>query len=167
MKLAELLRKRTTYEFLFSLYLSVLIISVEEMRWSWSWIIRFRIFSYFNPQLRKPTDDPHPARLIAFLLLWLLVIIIFLCLRLLSRFSSSRVPLDIAAGLVALGGMPTAIWFRGLGNRALLLAQIVLSLVCAFLNVLGKWRGSPRTNLALLALYFIFSTWVAWQSWST
>ncbi len=59
--------RRLSYEFLFSLYLSLLVMAVEEMRdFSWSTSIRLLLFSYFNPKGRRPIDDPHAERAISF-----------------------------------------------------------------------------------------------------
>jgi len=163
LRLAELSRKSTIYELLFSLYLSVVVISAEEMRdFSWSTSLRLSIFSYFNPHAQRPIDDPHRERLIAFWLLWLIVVIIFLCLRFFGRFSLMRGPLEMVGGFVALRGLPAALLYTGFGNRVLLVSQILLSGLCAFLYVSRRWPASDQLNLALLVLYFSFSTWVAW-----
>jgi hypothetical protein len=172
-KLQAVFRKRTTYEFLFSLYLSALVMSVEEMGYfpwrdfSWTTLIRLRIFSYFHPQAPKPIDAPHEERLIAFLLAWLLVILIFFSLRLFARFSFMRVPLNIVAGLVALGGLPAVLWYICYENRVLLTVQIVVSAFCVLLYAYRRWPAPWRMSLALLVLYFGSSTWVAWRPCGT
>jgi hypothetical protein len=140
--------------------------AVEEMRdFSWSTSIRLLLFSYFNPKGRRPIDDPHAERAISFVLAWLLVILIFVSLRLCARSSFMKTPVDIAVGLVALGGLPAAILCRGYGNRILLTLQIAFVALCVLLVVYRKWPASPHVSLILLVLYFCFSTWVAWHSW--
>lgn len=164
MKLSEALHNRTTYELSFALYLSTVVMSVEELRdFSWSTTLRLLIFSHFHPGAHTPIDSPYQERLIAFILAWLLVIIFFLALRLLDHVSLVRAPLEMAAGCVALGGLPSALLYRGFGNHILLIAQIVLSGFLAFLYVYRRWPASARLNLALLTLYFGFSAWAAWH----
>ena len=168
MKLHEVFRKRITYEVLFSLYLSTVVISAEEMRdFSWSTSLRLLVFSHFRPRAQKPIDNPHAERLIAFFLAWLLAILIFLCLRFVAKYSIRRLPLETAAGFVAFGGLSAALLYSGMGNRVLLAAQVALGALCAFLYVYRMWPASWRLNLAFILLYFGFSTWEAWHSWIT
>jgi hypothetical protein len=168
LKLREALQKRGTYELLFAAYLSALIMSVEEMRdFSWSTSLRLLMFSHFHPTALRPIDDPHRDRLIAFILSWLLFALIFLLLRLVARFSLKSAPWQTVAGIVALGGFPAAVLYRGYGNRILLVSMIILSVFCALLYVYQGWRASWRVCIAFLVMYFAISTWVAWHSWNT
>jgi hypothetical protein len=168
LKLREALQKSGTYELLFAAYLSALIMSVEEMRdFSWSTSLRLLMFSHFHPTAPKPIDDPHRDRLIAFVLSWLLFALIFLLLRLMARFSFMSAPWQTVAGIVALGGFPAAVLYRGYGNRILLASMIILSVFCALVYVYQGWRASGRVCIAFLVMYFALSTWVAWHSWNT
>jgi hypothetical protein len=161
------IRLRLAYEILFSLYSSVVVMSAEETRgFSWSTTVYHWYALYRDPSVRKP-HSPHAERVIAFFLAWLLVILIFLSLRVLARFSFGRLPLQAIAGFVAIGGLPAALLYCGFGNRILVTALIILSVICVLVYVYRKWPASDPVALAILVLYFAFTTLVAWRSWGT
>lgn len=162
------LRRRFTYEFLFSFYFGVLITSAEETRdFSWSRSLRLLISALLRPNSEKPGDDPHLQRLIAFIFGWLLVAFVFALLHLSARVSFVRVPFLIAGGFVALGGLPAVLLYAGFGNRVLLTAMMVLGASYTILYVCFSSLVSEELSLLLLLGYFIFSSWVAWRSWTT
>jgi hypothetical protein len=112
--------------------------------------------SYFHPTVPRPIDDPHRERLIAFVLAWLLLALIFLLLRLVARFSFMSASWQTVAGIVALGGFPAAVLYRGYGNRILLVSMIILSVFCTLVHVYQGWRASWRVCIALI-MYFAIS----------
>lgn len=159
---------RCACEVIFSLYFSALLIGAEENR-DLSWSTKFRLwyFSHRYPQAPKPIDSRHFERFVAFVVAWVLVIVIFAFLRLMNRFPRARVASQWFVGLVSLCGLPVALLYDGFGDSKLLLIMAGVSAVLVFLYVSEGWQLSTWVNLSLLCLYFIFATWIAWRSWVT
>lgn len=161
-------RLRCACEAMFSLYFSALLIGAQENR-DLSWSTQFRVwyFSRRYPQAPKPIDSPHFERMVAFVLAWLLVIVIFVFIRFLNRFPRARTATQYFVGLLSLGGLPIALLYDGFGDRRLLLIIAGVSALVVFLYVSQEWRLSTWVNLTLLCVYFTFATWIAWHSWTT
>jgi hypothetical protein len=161
-------RLKFTCELLFSIYLSIVVFAVEEQRdLSWSTQFRLWYFAHRYPNAPKPIDSPDFERIVAFLLAWLLMIVLLVLLRFLNRIAAASIALQWLVGFTALAGLPSALLCAGYGNRKLLLALIGLSGLVAYIYVFRRPRVSDWVSLLFLCLYFIFTTWVAWRSWST
>jgi len=153
---------------LFSLYLSVVVFSIEEPR-SFSLSTRLRLLddSVRHPGMPRRIDAPHQERLITFFLCWVAVGIFFLLLRAIERFPRAKRILLTLAGLLALGGLPMALLLTGYGNRTILVVLIALSGLATIINIYFQLPRSDGVALGLLVLYFGLSTFVAWRSWTT
>ena len=169
-------RARLLHEIAFSIYFPRLLMMVNDLR------------SIQHPSQRSWVDDLQllmagvgraPSYHFAFTFLWAMsAAVLFLCLRMLARFSISDVFLRTFAGIVAVIGFPLAAgyisylgYLHMLGSipRALLYAyapyrwlaiEVMAALVCVLLYVFLKWPSKARWGLLLLGLHFAVWTWL-------
>jgi len=170
---------RLLNDVMFAIYLCLLALMANSVRSVLhgagdSWVHRLSVtvgakpFSYGDPGLR-----------FAFLLLWLgSATLVFLCVRLLSRFSSIRSFFRVISGIVAVAGFPIACAYASFRAyldmlasipQALLYAyaphrwlglEMLASLVGVFLYAFSKWLQKATFVLLILFLHFAIWSWL-------
>jgi hypothetical protein len=166
LNLSKAARKPALFQFLTSLYLSVLFVSAEELRdLSWSTAARLLIFSHVNPNSPRPIDDPYTERLTAFVLVWLLALVLFFAIRLLTLFPFARRPLNLSLGFLAVDGLPAVLLYTGYLNRKLAAIAIFLGAAYVVLQVVAKTILSIRLSAMLLVVYFSSLVSLEWYIW--
>jgi hypothetical protein len=153
-----------SHELLFSINLALLIMVLHEGSMgghSWSWRLLHFYDSYRHPDVdfRYAFDRESQAYAMAFLLQWLLAAATFLSLRLLARFSLTKVVLRTFAGLVALAAYPLMCLCFGDGRILFLEVELAIAIVCLVLFAYQKWPVSAPLNAFLLVLHFAIWTW--------
>jgi hypothetical protein len=153
---------------LFSIYFSTVLFAIEEDR-SLSWSTQFRLwyFEYRRPSVPKPIDDPHFERAVAFVLAWLVVIVLLILLRFMNRLTAANIALQWLIGFTALAGLPTAMLFAGYGNQMEWFGFVGVSGIAAYVCVFRRPQISRWISFALLCFYFVLSTWLIWRSGTT
>jgi hypothetical protein len=150
---------RLVYESLISVYLALLVISAEESRGS-SWASRIQTFyvSYRYPGAPRGTDDNYRFYVVIFLSVWLSAAVIFLCMRLMARYSfTSRVLLNIF-GIVAVAGFPLACLYHDHGALFFLEVELAIAGLCLVLYTYQKWPVSAPLNFFLLTGHYALWT---------
>jgi hypothetical protein len=100
-------------------------------------------------------DDGYALYVVAFFLIWASAAALFICLRLLDRFSLTKVVLRFLAAFVAVVGFPLASLYSGEGRMPFLEVELVVAAVCLGIWTYQKWRLSGHLNLFLLFLHFL------------
>lgn len=144
-------RVRLLHEITFSVYFSLLIIWANAQSVKIPWVLKLASTPGYVPDSFL---DPKLLRVIA--VLWAVsAVVIFLCLRVLSRFSFATLFLRPFIGIVAVGGFPLGYLYsrwdiRWLGDLLL----VVVAVTCALLYLYGKWPLSRRWSILLICLHF-------------
>ena len=172
------LRVCLLHEVLFSVYLPFLIVTVHENANGSDWANRLVHWAVSTHRLRPTASiEDYRVQVVDFLLLWLSAAVIFLCLRLLMRFSLTKPIVRGFAGLCALAGFPVAGMYEKTGRlfSASALLIILMSSIALFLWARHKWPERRTVNISLLVLYnAVWSSlfhglgrgWIAiWPSW--
>lgn len=163
---------RWLHEILFSLNLSILVVSCEGAKQGsvFLGILAYPLYRYLYPIADRLYGRPnfHPGRSVEFVAFCSLLAVIFLiCLRFLAWIHVERPVLRAVPGFVAVGAIPL-FWlhFGALGELSLvsevwLLLELTLAAFALFFHL---WRGLPR-NMALVALFLLihFGIW-GWVS---
>ena len=159
------------YQLLFSIYASLLTVSlnVRIAHVSWSTRLTLLYVSWRYPHAAKGIDDPHRESLAAFLIVWFLALAIFLLLRLLARLSFPPALLRTFGGWGAVGGFPLACLYAGDGRFPFLELELACVLGAVILYAYGKWKVSMWLGVPLLVLHFLlwtmFSGYPPWPGW--
>lgn len=173
-------RLRYVNEVLFAVYLCLLLIMANAVRSILHPSVNSWVFSLFlvTSGPRNPSSYEDQGLRFAFLLLWVAsAALVFLCLRLLSQFSSVRAVFRILHGIVAVAGfpiaaaytsfrgyyhmfgLPTAFLYAYVPHRWLGL-EVLASLAGVFLFVFAIWPKKTKWALLLLFLHFALWSWV-------
>lgn len=173
---------RYAHELALSIYFPLLLIMVNAVRSllhpaSNSWVYGLALLIRRG---RHPLSYGDPALRFAFVFLWAgAAIVMFLCLRMLARFSITDLFLRTFGGIVAVAGFPIACgyvsflgYLRMLASfpRALLYAyvphrwlavEVLAGMACVFLYAFWKWPAPAKAQwgLLLLGLHFAIWTW--------
>jgi hypothetical protein len=162
------------HELAFSLYFSGLLIWVNDAGSRWvnnpgdrvPWVLQLEQLIAGGYRVHSSVDDPMLRA--AFGFLWVgSGVSIFLLLRILSRFSFTRVLLGNFAGIVAVAGFPLACVFvcpdlYAYHGVSLTLVEVAAALVCAYLYAHRNWPSMPLWGTLPLFFHFSFWSWCAW-----
>lgn len=134
----------------FSAYLSLLVIWTNAQAAKVPWVEKLQL-------LIAPGKRPHsfmdPELLHATAVLWgVLTLVVFLVMRVLSRFSN-KLFFQMFVGIVATVGFPLA-YMCTLQYNLFTVAEAVVAVVCVVLYSLQKWRLSKFWGVLLLSAHF-------------
>lgn len=158
------------FQFVLSVYLALLVVSVHESVLALSWSIRLRNFYVFHyrPQLGRLMDDNYRVQVATFVLVWALMATIFLCL-----FSASRIRI-LNSGMKLLGGMcgllalPLLCLYQG-HTQLFLEVELVAAIVGLLLWIYGKALTVTWLTIVLLTLHFgvwtMFCSYRSFRGW--
>jgi hypothetical protein len=159
---------RCAHEIAFSIYFPLLLIWVNNdttpagvLGARIAWVVKMELLISGG---RYPHSFMDPTLRFAFAFLWALsAVVVFLCLRILGRFSFTHVFLRTFAGIVALAGFPLACVYV-YRSLAWTLVEAVAILVCACFYVFRSWPARAWWALLPLVLHSAFWTWAAWDT---
>lgn len=141
------------YDLSLSIYTSLLFVWFEESK-PFAWPTRYLYFWHPHAVGLRRSDF-----LLFYLEAFLIVAaVIFLVLRLLRFFSSTKLVPRAVGGVVALGGFPSVCLNRK--NTLPLVGALLIAGVCFLLWARRKWVVSTPLTIVLLVLYFAFCSFV-------
>jgi hypothetical protein len=142
---------RSWYELLFSVYLSLLFVWIEESR-PFAWSTRGRYLYFWHPHaVSLRASDIWLFYLALFLIP---VAAVFLFLLLIRRLSFSQVLLRNFGGALAVAGFPLACLYRPGPRLLFLYVELAIAAVCFILWVLRRWPVSTPAGVFLLILHY-------------
>jgi hypothetical protein len=145
-------RTRLLHETMFSIYFALLIVWANTQTGRNPWVVRLRLL--FAPG--RPLHTFMDARLrLAMGVLWgLFAVIVFLCLRMFSRFSFTDFFLRTFAGMIAIAGFPLAYMLCFHLYLGWTVVEPAVALVCASLYLYRGWPISLPWSILLLVIHF-------------
>jgi len=152
------------FQFVLSVHVALLVVSVHESAYPLSWSIRMRNFyvSHYHPQLGRPMDDNYRVQIATFVLVWALIATIFLCLFSASRLRFLNSGTKLFGGICALLALPIGCLFQGH-----IQVFLEVELVAAFVGLL-LWtyeKALTATWLSIVLLMLHFGVWTVFCSY--
>jgi hypothetical protein len=138
---------------LFSIYLSLLIATTHEVRWSTTLYVAW--MSRYAPQMRHLADPNYRIlHLATLLLVWSLAFVVYLSALLLDRISRTRALVGVFVGVVGFAGYPAlCLYFN---SAPLLTLELVVAAACVCAWAFKRWPVSTTVSLFLLCVHFAF-----------
>ena len=146
---------RVLHELLCAVFSAILIVTVHEGS-GFRWVTRLWLYyaSHYRPELLIPMDEVYRLYVIAFALVWGLATEVFICLRMLARFSFTRNLLRTLGGAIAVAGYPLASLYYGEGRILFLEVELAILAVCVVLWAYRRWPVSWPFSIFLLVVHF-------------
>jgi hypothetical protein len=137
----------------FSIYLSLLVVTAHEIRWSTAlyvaWISRYR-----PEALHLADPDYRIYQLATFVLVWFLAFIVCLIALLLERIPRTRALVGVFVGAVGFAGYPALCLYFNFAPRLTLELLVGAACLCAW--AMRRWPVPTAVSLFLLCLHFAF-----------
>ncbi len=156
-KIRTILGTSLWLEVMFAIYFSFLLVWIQECKPPYAWSIKPHYFFFLHPNFRVVMGEP---RLFYAKILLIPAVAIFICLRVIERFSLVRVLLlRTIGGALAVAGWPlVCLYDRG---RIFAGIELAIAAFCFLLWAYRKWPVSSPLNVFLLTLHYAF-----WSAYS-
>lgn len=149
-------------EIAISLYCALLIVTThEEPAFRWSEKLLTYWPSHSGHASGLLTDDGYGKYVTAFILVWVVTVMLFLCVRILVFFPVSKTFLFNITGVIAIAGYPVSSLKHHNGQFPFMWAELVILIACAILWLIKIWQPSTPLRIAMLVFHFSLWGWIS------